>query len=1258
MFLLWLTGLPNTLGRLSEQHRRRGEGRRKPALRLAVEVLEDRCVPSAVSWINPSSGDWNTGSNWSGLIVPQAGDDVTINQPGNVVVTHSANVIDSIHKLTNSDTLNLTGGNLFVDTTVTNTGTITVAGGRQLAAGTYTQTDGLTQLQGGTLGALLPPEHTSPAFTGSNHVQVPSSASLNPTTQMTLEAWVNPSSLNGPLQGIAGSWDDVTGGRRTYFLWIQSDRFAFYVSHNGEDFPNVVSTTTVQTNQWYHVAGTFDGTTMRLYVNGILEAAAASPGPINTNSQPFYIGRVDGAGTSTFFSGQIADVRLWNVARSEADIQGSMNQELTGSETGLAGSWRLDSAPGGTIFDQTNQNNGTLGGPVLSFNPVQGGLVDIQGGTLSGTGTINGSLRNAGAVDLGPSVGSLVVRGNDTQTATGSLGIKVSSGQSDQINATGTAAVDGTLNVSLLNGFAPTAGQTFSFLGAASTSGQFASTNIPVADGVTAFQVSTTATSVNLVGATVPPTSTVSALPTYSSPTFTVSWSGHDNPGGSGIASFDVYVSDNAGPFVPFLTGTTATSATFNGQRGHSYGFYSIATDNVGNREATPSGAEASTTVPTQVSTSTTLTTSAASGSTYGQGVTFTATVAANVAVFGTPTGSVQFSVDGVNFGAAVTLAGGSASLTTSALSAGQHTITAAYTSDTSDFGFSSATLSQSVAPAVLTVTADDQSKLYGAALPAFTATYSGFVNGDPAAVLSGAPSFTTQATASSNVGTYTITAAQGTLAATNYTFSFVNGTLTINKATLSVTADNQSRVYGAANPTLTATITGFVNGETLATSGVTGSPSLGTAATTSSPVGTYDITSSLGSLAASNYTFAFVNGTFTVNKASSSTTLTSSAPSGLAGQAVTFTATIAVVAPGAGTPTGTVTFRDGNTVLDTKTVVAGSASFTTSTLATGDHTITATYNGDGNFLSSSGSTPLSVVASSSLSGLVFKDFNHDGQVDFGEHGIAGVTISLTGTDDLNNSVSLSQATDSEGTYLFANLRPGTYTIHETQPANYGQGIDSVGSAGGSLTATDQFLVQLGSGVNGINYNFGELPPAGSPVHEGQLAGIGFWHNHHGQDLILALNDGGSSTQLGNWLAATLPNIFGVHAGSHNLTGRNNAAVAALFQTFFGHPGRKLDAEMMATALSVYVTNATLDPTQVAAQYGFTVSGDGAGTATFNVGSNGNAFGVANNTTTTVMNLLLATNDQAVNNILYNGNSTLRHQARNVYSALLEADDD
>ena len=106
------------------------------------------------------------------------------------------------------------------------------------------------------------------------------------------------------------------------------------------------------------------------------------------------------------------------------------------------------------------------------------------------------------------------------------------------------------------------------------------------------------------------PTSSVSPLPaTSNANTFTVTWSGTDDIGGSGVGSYDVFVSDNGGPFTSFLTGTALTSTDFTGIGGHTYRFYSVATDNVGLQEAAPVTADATTTInspPTDITLSAT----------------------------------------------------------------------------------------------------------------------------------------------------------------------------------------------------------------------------------------------------------------------------------------------------------------------------------------------------------------------------------------------------------------------------------------------------------------------------------------------------------------------------------------------------------------------------------------------------------------------------------------------------------------------------
>jgi hypothetical protein len=187
--------------------------------------------------------------------------------------------------------------------------------------------------------------------------------------------------------------------------------------------------------------------------------------------------------------------------------------------------------------------------------------------------------------------------------------------------------------------------------------------------------------------------------------------------------------------------------------------------------------------------------------------------------------------------------------------------------------------------------------------------------------------------------------------------------------------------------------------------------------------------------------------------------------------------------------------YGEGQTYLGSTTVATdptGHASFTATVAAApaGQQFLSATATDPGH--NTSEFSPNTIISPSSLAGTAFEDFNNDSRMDFGEPAIAGVTITLTGTDDLDRPVSLSQQTGAGGAYLFANLLPGNYTLTETQPAGYTQGIDSVGTAGGSLVATDQFFVQLGQGVSGLDYNYGDRPAATGPIHDGQTAGIEF----------------------------------------------------------------------------------------------------------------------------------------------------------------------
>ena len=163
-----------------------------------------------------------------------------------------------------------------------------------------------------------------------------------------------------------------------------------------------------------------------------------------------------------------------------------------------------------------------------------------------------------------------------------------------------------------------------------------------------------------------------------------------------------------------------------------------------------------------------------------------------------------------------------------------------------------------------LTAIADNKSKTYGDANPTFTVSYTGFVNSETSSVVTTAPTVTTTATAASSVGDYDLTVGTNGVAA-NYNIvpSSTMGKLTVNKAVLTATADNQTKVKGQANPAFTITYTGFVNGDTKAS--IT-EPNISCSADASSAAGTYDIVATGGS--ATNYTITNVKGTLTVTPA------------------------------------------------------------------------------------------------------------------------------------------------------------------------------------------------------------------------------------------------------------------------------------------------------------------------------------------------------------------------------------------------------
>ena len=179
----------------------------------------------------------------------------------------------------------------------------------------------------------------------------------------------------------------------------------------------------------------------------------------------------------------------------------------------------------------------------------------------------------------------------------------------------------------------------------------------------------------------------------------------------------------------------------------------------------------------------------------------------------------------------------------------------------------------------------------------------------------------------------------------------------------------------------------------------------------------------------------------------------------------------------------GDVTFNGGT--------LASGASFTITILATVDAdatttlvnnaTVSTTTDEGANAATNAASASTSLdLATASLAGSVYVDANGNGIRDAGEVGIAGVTLTLTGTDITGTAVNQTATTDINGDYLFDNLVPGTYSVSEAQPAGFGDGDEAVGTGATGAVASDDVFTEIGLGdsADAVDFDFGEIPVA------------------------------------------------------------------------------------------------------------------------------------------------------------------------------------
>ena len=185
-----------------------------------------------------------------------------------------------------------------------------------------------------------------------DYVEVADHESLNISEHITMEAWVKWKTLDG----------QIISKRPSYQLFLHNQKIEGEIFTDGKwhQQRNIEGGTRIVTDRWYHISSTYDGENIITYVNGKFDRSLLHSGKIDIVSFPLCFGIPSDEKDEHDLFGEIDEVRIWNIARTEAEIKANMNSNLTGKENGLVGYWNFDD---GTAQDLTaNGNDGEFKG--------------------------------------------------------------------------------------------------------------------------------------------------------------------------------------------------------------------------------------------------------------------------------------------------------------------------------------------------------------------------------------------------------------------------------------------------------------------------------------------------------------------------------------------------------------------------------------------------------------------------------------------------------------------------------------------------------------------------------------------------------------------------------------------------------------------------------------------------------------------------------------------------------------------------------
>jgi hypothetical protein len=189
-----------------------------------------------------------------------------------------------------------------------------------------------------------------PGYPTHSYISIPHSEALNPRNGFTLEAWVRIiDAHNAECSSIAGK-----NFEKAWWIGICGPLLRSYLKGDGSDY----TVGTISTTLWTHIAVTFDGATRRHYINGVLVGSLAETAPLTTSTDEVRIGS-DTAWPYTP-AGDIDEVNLWNVARSQSQIVQDASTPITGPVQGLLAVWSFNSSANDSVAVYEGTPHGTL----------------------------------------------------------------------------------------------------------------------------------------------------------------------------------------------------------------------------------------------------------------------------------------------------------------------------------------------------------------------------------------------------------------------------------------------------------------------------------------------------------------------------------------------------------------------------------------------------------------------------------------------------------------------------------------------------------------------------------------------------------------------------------------------------------------------------------------------------------------------------------------------------------------------------------